>query len=276
MATALSAPPRQLSQPNVPAASSSASSQHPQPVALPPSSTSPSTSASASNGLTAPLVTSATGAGGTVTTMAPTPHPSRHRATAQPILSTPTTTTTTTATTTTSIPAAAVTALPASTSASATVRSLTAAAVASLGAQGIDPMTAAELIQLGIPITSPLAMQYFASNPRRPQVHFGNYLLLHTLGEGEFGRVKAAVHKQYGEEVAVKLIRRDRVPDTTATGSVNSQNGSIRPSKIDREINILRAVCHPNIVRLYEVVSSEKYIGIVLDYASGTYFPHSW
>lgn len=36
----------------------------------------------------------------------------------------------------------------------------------------------------------PLVKQYFAEHPRRPQVSFGPYLLLQTLGEGEFGKVK--------------------------------------------------------------------------------------
>jgi len=34
------------------------------------------------------------------------------------------------------------------------------------------------------------------SNPGRPKVFFGNYQLLHTLGEGEFGKVKLGVHAQ--------------------------------------------------------------------------------
>ena len=48
------------------------------------------------------------------------------------------------------------------------------------------------------------------------------------LGEGEFGKVKLGLHCQWGEEVAVKLIRR---------GSVDS---SLRMSKVEREIEVLR------------------------------------
>lgn len=57
---------------------------------------------------------------------------------------------------------------------------------------------------------------------------FGPYILLQTVGEGEFGKVKLGLHSQWGEEVAVKLIRRGNI-DT-----------SVRMSKVEREIEVLR------------------------------------
>jgi serine/threonine protein kinase len=46
----------------------------------------------------------------------------------------------------------------------------------------------------------------------RPLTHVaGPYLLLQTLGEGEFGKVKLGSHNQWGEEVAVKLIKRGNI-----------------------------------------------------------------
>jgi serine/threonine protein kinase len=42
-----------------------------------------------------------------------------------------------------------------------------------------------------------------------------------------------------------------------------------RLAKIYREIAILREISHPNIVRLHEMVETEKHIGIILEYASG-------
>lgn len=42
-----------------------------------------------------------------------------------------------------------------------------------------------------------------------------------------------------------------------------------RLAKIYREIAILREISHPNIVRLHEMVETEKQIGIILEYASG-------
>ncbi|KAF9813682.1 hypothetical protein IEO21_05453 [Rhodonia placenta] len=103
----------------------------------------------------------------------------------------------------------------------------------------------------------PAALEYAAAHPRRTIPKFGPYLLLQTLGEGEFGKVKLGLHIQYGEEVAVKLIRRGNI-DTT-----------VRMSKVEREIEVLRSLKHPNIVRLYDVIETDKYIGIILEYASG-------
>ncbi|CBQ69408.1 related to Serine/threonine protein kinase [Sporisorium reilianum SRZ2] len=137
-------------------------------------------------------------------------------------------------------------------------------------AASIDPTTS-HAISSGIPITSPAALSYFAAHPRRQQVHFGNYLLLQTLGEGEFGKVKLGVHKEWGEEVAVKLIKRDKVATDAAPLNLDdaASKDPAKMTKVEREIQVLKDVRHPNIVRLYEVIESDRYIGIVLEYASG-------
>lgn len=59
-------------------------------------------------------------------------------------------------------------------------------------------------------------------------------------------------------QVAIKLIRRDSVSPHPN-----------RLSKIYREIAILRTLSHPNIVRLHEMVETDRHIGIILEYASG-------
>ena len=115
-----------------------------------------------------------------------------------------------------------------------------------------------------LPIASPAAQQYFAAHPRRPHVYFGDYLLLQTLGEGEFGKVKLGVHRHFGEETAIKLIKREMV----AAAEEHQADGS-KMSKVEREISVLRLLRHPNIVHLYEVIESERYIGIVLEYGAG-------
>lgn len=101
---------------------------------------------------------------------------------------------------------------------------------------------------------------------KRKQVTFGPYIVGSTLGEGEFGKVKLGWSKTTGsnevpKQVAIKLIRRDTVP-----------KNSDKEVKIYREINALKHLTHPNIVRLEEVLQNSKYIGIVLEYASGGEF----
>lgn len=149
---------------------------------------------------------------------------------------------------------------------SQTVQGLAQMAVAP---SGVDPSLASSAISSGIPITSSAALSYFAAHPKRQQVHFGNYLLLQTLGEGEFGKVKLGVHKEWGEEVAVKLIKRDRVASNGQLNINGPPKDPTKISKVEREIQVLKEVRHPNIVRLYEVIESDRYIGIVLEYASG-------
>lgn len=92
----------------------------------------------------------------------------------------------------------------------------------------------------------------------RKEMKFGDYVLGQTLGEGEFGKVKLGWKRESGVQVAIKLIRKetlDRQPN--------------RLPKIYREIDILRNLQHPNIVRLHEMVETQRHIGIILEYASG-------
>ncbi|KAI8370909.1 kinase-like domain-containing protein [Blakeslea trispora] len=87
--------------------------------------------------------------------------------------------------------------------------------------------------------------------------YFGPYLLLQTLGEGEFAKVKAGVHVQTNQEVAIKLMRKDLI-----------KHASLE-TKLEREISVLRSVHHPHIVQLFDVLTIKNYIGIVLQRAAG-------
>ncbi len=99
---------------------------------------------------------------------------------------------------------------------------------------------------------------YSSSASRRKETKFGDYILGQTLGEGEFGKVKLGWKKDGSVQVAIKLIRRESL----------GTNPSRLP-KIYREISILRGLSHPNIVRLLQMAETDKYIGIILEYASG-------
>lgn len=93
---------------------------------------------------------------------------------------------------------------------------------------------------------------------KRKETTFGHYILGQTLGEGEFGKVKLGWKRDGSIQVAIKLIRRETL----------GTNPSRLP-KIYREISILRDLAHPNIVRLHEMVETDRHIGIIMEYASG-------
>ncbi|KAK6291736.1 hypothetical protein J4Q44_G00375210 [Coregonus suidteri] len=86
--------------------------------------------------------------------------------------------------------------------------------------------------------------------------HIGNYRLLKTIGKGNFAKVKLARHVLTGKEVAVKII------DKTQLNSSSLQ-------KLFREVRIMKLLNHPNIVKLFEVIETEKTLYLVMEYASG-------
>ncbi|KAL4909778.1 hypothetical protein BDW74DRAFT_43587 [Aspergillus multicolor] len=93
---------------------------------------------------------------------------------------------------------------------------------------------------------------------KRKETTFGQYILGQTVGEGEFGKVKLGWKRDGSVEVAIKLIRRESLGSNPT-----------RLPKIYREISILRDLHHPNIVRLHEMVETDRQIGIIMEYASG-------
>ncbi|KPP71195.1 serine/threonine-protein kinase MARK2-like [Scleropages formosus] len=88
------------------------------------------------------------------------------------------------------------------------------------------------------------------------QPHIGHYRLLKTIGKGNFAKVKLARHVLTGKEVAVKII------DKTQLNSSSLQ-------KLFREVRIMKLLNHPNIVKLFEVIETEKTLYLVMEYASG-------
>ncbi|PVU98121.1 hypothetical protein BB561_000109 [Smittium simulii] len=107
-------------------------------------------------------------------------------------------------------------------------------------------------------LISPLRENNEEHHKKHPKKNFlGKYLLLQTIGEGEFAKVKLALGLETGDEFAIKLVKKEWV-DTEA-----------KLTKINREISVLKNINHPYIVRLYDIIEADKYIGLVLEYASG-------
>ena len=69
----------------------------------------------------------------------------------------------------------------------------------------------------------------------------GNYRIERTIGEGTFGKVKLGIHIPTDEQVAIKILEKDKIQDKEDL------------DRISREINFLKKLNHPNIIKIYDV-----------------------
>jgi len=84
-----------------------------------------------------------------------------------------------------------------------------------------------------------------------------DYVLGKTLGVGNFGKVKVATHEPTGKKVAVKILNRQKL------------RALEMGKKVRREIEIMRLCNHAHIIRLYEVIDTQRDIFVILEYVSG-------
>ena len=83
-----------------------------------------------------------------------------------------------------------------------------------------------------------------------------DYKLLETIGEGTFGKVKLAIHKQTNQEVAIKIFEKK---------NFFSSKDIIY---FQKEIAILKKLNHPNIINIYNIIENDSHFYIIMEYAS--------
>uniref|UniRef100_A0A8C0C2K1 non-specific serine/threonine protein kinase n=1 Tax=Balaenoptera musculus TaxID=9771 RepID=A0A8C0C2K1_BALMU len=99
-------------------------------------------------------------------------------------------------------------------------------------------------------------MQGLTAKSAGKKAHIDDFEILHTIGEGTFGKVKLARHILTGTQVAVKVIKKRR----QSFSSVQA---------LFREVCSLKALNHPNIVKLLGVIDTEETFFMVMEYLSG-------
>ncbi|XP_002125163.3 NUAK family SNF1-like kinase 1 [Ciona intestinalis] len=107
---------------------------------------------------------------------------------------------------------------------------------------------------------NPVASQNVYISPVR-HTHRHNvksrYEFHHNLGKGTYGKVKLARHRDTGNLVAVKTIKKDKVKDR------------VDMKHIRREMEIMSSIQHDHIIQIYEVFENQDKIVIVMEYAAG-------
>ncbi|KAI0778865.1 snf 1 [Trametes elegans] len=93
-----------------------------------------------------------------------------------------------------------------------------------------------------------------------PAYKLGEYNVIGEIAEGTFGKVKMAVHTVTGQKVAMKYISKQAIAKHRTK------------TRVQREVEYMRALRHPHIIKLYEVIHTATDIIIVLEYAGGELF----
>ncbi|KAJ1282091.1 hypothetical protein BS78_03G023200 [Paspalum vaginatum] len=92
---------------------------------------------------------------------------------------------------------------------------------------------------------------------KKPALLLGRYEVGKLLGQGNFAKVYHARNVRTGDEVAIKVMEKEKIFKSGLT------------AHIKREIAVLRRVRHPHIVQLYEVMATKLRIYFVMEYVHG-------
>jgi len=74
------------------------------------------------------------------------------------------------------------------------------------------------------------------------------------LGEGTYGVARKAIDKETGEVRAVKTIHREKIRNY---------------QRFLNEVNALKTLDHPNVVKLFEIYEDDDHVHLVMEYLSG-------
>lgn len=93
------------------------------------------------------------------------------------------------------------------------------------------------------------------SKPRRGHIRVGFYDIDRTIGKGNFAVVKLAKHRITKSQVAIKIIDKSRLDKSNL-------------EKVYREVQIMKMLSHPNVIKLYQVMETKSMLYLVTEYAS--------
>jgi len=109
---------------------------------------------------------------------------------------------------------------------------------------------------MSIPPVSPMEVCNPPSQNPLPgsPLRVGFYEIEGTIGRGNFAVVKLARHRITKTEVAIKIIDKTQLDPSNL-------------AKVYREVEVMKLVNHPNIVKLYQVMETKSMLYLVSEYA---------
>ena len=84
-----------------------------------------------------------------------------------------------------------------------------------------------------------------------------DFIIKEKIGEGTFSTVKLAINRQTNEKVAIKIMQKNKI--------ISAED----KKRLEREIQVLKILRHPNLVQLYSVVNTEEKIYLIMEYING-------
>ncbi|MXQ83851.1 hypothetical protein E5288_WYG002508 [Bos mutus] len=87
-----------------------------------------------------------------------------------------------------------------------------------------------------------------------------HYEMGEELGSGQFAIVRKCRQKGTGKEYAAKFIKKRRL---------SSSRRGVSREEIEREVNILREIRHPNIITLHDIFENRTDVVLILELVSG-------
>ena len=88
------------------------------------------------------------------------------------------------------------------------------------------------------------------------------YHLGRCIGKGNFSEVRIGIHRETGERVAVKVV------DTLKTETFSKKSKSVTLN-IDSEMEVLRSLHHPHIIKFYAMYRSATCVHLVIEFMDG-------
>ncbi|TFY50301.1 hypothetical protein EVJ58_g11104, partial [Rhodofomes roseus] len=101
-----------------------------------------------------------------------------------------------------------------------------------------------------------------------------NYQLLDKMGDGAFSNVYKAIDLRTGQRVAVKVVRKYELSASQAGDKHLNREFKKKPRVTERanilkEVQIMRGITHPSIVKLYAFFESPEHYFLILELLEG-------